>query len=129
LVVDDGSVDDTIGVARRAGVDHVVALRPHRGLAAAFMTGIEACLLRGADVIVNTDADNQYDAAAIPDLVRPILDGRAQMVIGARPIAAIAHFSPAKKLLQRLGSRAVRLASGIAIPDAPSGFRAIHRAA
>jgi len=101
---------------------------PHnRGLAHAFMTGLTAALKAGADVIVNTDADNQYDASCIPDLVRPIVEGHAQIVVGARPIAAITHFTGVKKLLQKLGSWAVRFVSGTDIPDAPSGFRAIHR--
>ncbi len=129
LVIDDGSTDRTAEVARRHGVDHIVQLSPNQGLARAFLAGLEASLKADADTIVNTDADNQYDASSIPDLVRPILEGRAQIVVGARPIAEIAHFSPLKKLLQRLGSWAVRMASGADIPDAPSGFRAIHREA
>jgi glycosyltransferase involved in cell wall biosynthesis len=129
LVIDDGSRDGTAEVARRHGVDHVVALAHNQGLARAFMAGIEACLKAGADVIVNTDADNQYDAAAIPSLVRPILEGRAQIVIGERPIMEIEGFSLVKKLLQRLGSWAVKIASRTHVPDAPSGFRAIHREA
>lgn len=127
LVVNDGSTDGTVEVATRCGVDHVVSLPVNQGLAKAFVVGLEACLRAGADVIVNTDADNQYDAGCIPDLVRPILDGRALIVIGARPIALIEEFSLIKKLLQRLGSAVVRLASGTDVPDAPSGFRAIHR--
>lgn len=127
LVIDDGSTDRTAEVARAHGVDHVVQLSPNQGLAKAFLAGLEASLRAGADTIVNTDADNQYDATNIPDLVRPIVEGRAQIVVGARPIAQIAHFSAAKKFLQRLGSWAVRMASGADIPDAPSGFRAIHR--
>ncbi len=129
LVIDDGSRDATVEVARRAGVDHIVSLPHNQGLARAFMAGIEASLRAGADVIVNTDADNQYDASAIPDLVRPILEGRAQIVVGARPIMQIRDFSLIKKLLQHLGSAVVRAASGTDIPDAPSGFRAIHREA
>jgi len=128
LVIDDGSSDDTVGVARANGVDHVVSLASNRGLATAFMTGLEAALGLGADVIVNTDADNQYDSACIPDLVAPVVAGRAQMVIGARPIAAHVGFSPLKKALQMLGSWVVRKASGTSVPDAPSGFRAISRA-
>jgi glycosyltransferase involved in cell wall biosynthesis len=129
LVIDDGSTDGTSAVARAHGVDHVVRHAVNRGLARAFMTGLEAALAEGADVIVNTDADNQYRAACIPALVAPILAGRAQMVIGARPIVDNPSFSPLKKLLQRLGSWAVRKASGTAVPDAPSGFRAYHREA
>jgi glycosyltransferase involved in cell wall biosynthesis len=127
LVVDDGSSDRTGEVARACGVDHVVRHTVNLGLARAFMTGIEACLRLGADVIVNTDADNQYCAQDIPALVGPILNGQAQIVIGARPIGEIAHFSPVKKALQTLGSGMVRLTSGTDIPDAPSGFRAYHR--
>ena len=129
LVVDDGSTDDTARVARDGGVDHVVRLPTNRGLARAFMAGLEACLHAGADVIVNTDADNQYHAADIPALVAPVLAGTAEMVVGARPIEQIAHFSPLKKLLQRLGSRVVQLASNTRVPDAPSGFRAFSRSA
>ena len=127
LIIDDGSTDDTLEVARRGGVDHIISLPHNQGLAAAFMTGIEAALKAGADVIVNTDGDNQYDARAIPDLVQPILDGRAQIVIGERPIMEIDEFSLTKKVLQRLGSAVVRIASGTQIPDATSGFRAFHR--
>lgn len=129
LVVDDGSTDGTAEVARRHGADHVVRLPYNQGLARAFMAGLHACLEAGADVIVNTDADNQYDATSIPDLVAPILSGGAQIVVGARPIDDIAHFSFLKRKLQRLGSRVVRLASGTRIADATSGFRAIHREA
>jgi len=129
LVIDDGSTDGTADVARAHGVDHIVRLPVNRGLARAFMAGLEASLAAGADVIVNTDADNQYRASYIPALVEPILGGRAQMVVGARPIANHPAFSPLKKLLQRLGSWTVRVASGTAIPDAPSGFRAYHREA
>ena len=127
MVIDDGSSDGTADIARAEGVDHVVSHSHNRGLAAAFMTGLEACLRLGADVIVNTDGDNQYRAEFIPDLTRPVLDGQAQIVVGARPIAAINHFSPLKQLLQRLGSWVVRKASGTTVADAPSGFRAIHR--
>ncbi len=126
LVVNDGSEDGTVEVARRLGVDHVIS-RPHLGLARTFMAGLEACLERGADVIVNTDADNQYNADDIPSLVEPILADRADMVIGERPISQIEHFSPVKKLLQKLGSWVVRKASKTSIADAPSGFRAINR--
>ena len=127
LVIDDGSHDGTVNVARAAGADHIVSLRHNQGLAKAFMVGIEASLKAGADVIVNTDADNQYSASSIPALVQPILDGVAQVVVGARPIAEIDEFSVVKKALQKIGSSVVRLASGTRIPDAPSGFRAFHR--
>ena len=129
LLVDDGSRDRTVEVARAAGVDHVVSLSHNRGPAFAFMAGIEASLKLGADVIVNTDADNQYDATCIPDLVRPILEGRAAMVVGERPIAQISDFSAIKRMLQKLGSSIVRFVSATDVPDAPSGFRAIHRGA
>ena len=129
LIIDDGSLDDTRAVAQANGVDHLISHPRNLGLARAFMTGLNVCLERGADVIVNTDADNQYDARDIPALTRPILDGSAEIVVGARPITAISHFSPLKKLLQRVGSWVVRLASGTDIPDAPSGFRAISRGA
>ena len=127
LILDDGSTDATAGVARKLGVDHVIRLKKNRGLAAAFMAGVQACVERGADVIVNTDADNQYDARDIPALVAPILAGDADIVIGARPVSDIEHFSPVKKVLQRLGSSVVRAVSGTTVPDAPSGFRAISR--
>lgn len=129
LVVDDGSTDRTMEVAKANGVDHVVRLLRNQGLAKAFMAGLEASLKTGADIIVNTDADNQYCADCIPDLIRPILEGRAEMVVGARPIDEIEHFSPIKKFLQKLGSWTVGLASNTDIPDAPSGFRAISREA
>lgn len=128
LVVNDGSSDRTSQVARELGVDHVID-RPHLGLARTFMAGIEACLQRGADIIVNTDADNQYSAADIPKLVAPIVRGEADMVIGERPILEIEHFSPIKKVLQKFGSWVVRKASQTTIADAPSGFRAISREA
>jgi len=127
LIIDDGSTDRTVEVARANGVDHVVSFRHNQGLAKGFMAGIEACLKLGADTIVNTDADNQYDASCIPDLVAPILDGRAEIVVGERPVMETEHWSLLKKYLQRLGSYAVRVASNTKIPDAPSGFRAIHR--
>jgi glycosyltransferase involved in cell wall biosynthesis len=127
LVIDDGSTDGTVQVALDYKVDHIVRLNVHRGLARAFTAGLNACIKEGADVIVNTDADNQYNAADIPKLVAPILAGRAEFVVGERPITDIEHFSPAKKFLQRLGSWVVRVASSTDIPDAPSGFRAMTR--
>ena len=129
LIVDDGSSDDTIAVARRNGVDHVVRLTSHKGLAAAFQAGLDACIKLGADVIVNTDADNQYSAADIPALVAPIMRGEADLVIGDRRVDAIEHFSPVKKRLQKVGSAVVRRASQTHIPDATSGFRAYNREA
>ena len=129
LIIDDGSTDGTVEVARACGVDHIVSHTQNKGLARAFMTGLAACLSRGADVIVNTDADNQYDASCIPDLVTPILEKRADLVIGARPISEIREFSFLKKMLQQLGSWVVRKVSRTDIPDAPSGFRALSREA
>jgi len=129
LIIDDGSTDKTANVARSLGVDHIVTHYQNLGLARAFMTGLEASLERGADIIVNTDADNQYCADCIPDLVNPILKKEAEIVIGARPIQEIAHFSIIKKFLQRLGTWGVGLASGTKILDAPSGFRAFSRQA
>ncbi len=129
LVVDDGSTDNTVKVAKEAGVQHIVSHTRNMGLAQTFLTGVSACLDRGADIIVNTDADNQYKAEFIPALVKPIVDGRADVVIGARPIGEIEEFSPLKKHLQKLGSWVVRLASKTDIPDAPSGFRAFSRQA
>lgn len=127
LVIDDGSTDNTAELAKQLGVDHVVRHPVNRGLATAFMTGLDACLRLGADVIVNTDADNQYEAEDIPKLTAPILLGEADMVVGARPIDDTEHFSWVKKKLQRLGSWAVRVASKTDVADAPSGFRAISR--
>jgi glycosyltransferase involved in cell wall biosynthesis len=127
LIIDDGSRDETVAVARAHGVHHVVGFRGNQGLARAFMLGIQSCLERGADIIVNTDADNQYNGADIEALVRPILEDRADLVVGARPIANIQHFSPIKKLLQRLGSWVVRRVSKTDVADAPSGFRAMSR--
>ena len=129
LIIDDGSTDDTVAVARARGVDHIVQLPHNRGLARAFMAGLNASLLHGADVIVNTDADNQYRAEDIPSLVAPVLNGEADIVVGARPIEEIGHFSPVKKVLQRIGSWVVRQASQTAVVDAPSGFRAMSREA
>lgn len=127
LIINDGSSDRTAEVAAEYGVDHIISFEHNRGLAVGFMAGLEACLRAGADIIVNTDADNQYCADDIPQLIEPILRGEAEIVIGARPIRSIDHFSPAKKLLQGLGSWVVRLASNTKIPDAPSGFRAFSR--
>jgi len=129
LIIDDGSTDATVEVARRHGVDHIVRLTNHKGLAEAFQAGLDACLKLGADVIVNTDADNQYQAAAIPELVRPVLAGQADLVIGDRNIETIAHFSRSKKRLQRLGSSVVRSVSHTTVPDVTSGFRAYNREA
>jgi glycosyltransferase involved in cell wall biosynthesis len=129
LVVDDGSTDRTVEVARAHGVDQIVRLTNNKGLAAAFQAGIDASLKLGADVIVNTDADHQYPASEIPRLVGPILAGRADMVVGDRQLKEIEHFSASKKLLQRLGSWVVRLASGTSVPDTTSGFRAYNREA
>src|SRR5206468_10189027 len=124
LIIDDGSTDATIQTARRHGVDHVVKLTNHKGLATAFQAGLDAGLKLGADVIVNTDADNQYEGADVPKLVAPILRGEADMVVGDRQIGTIEHFSAPKKLLQRLGSWVVRHASSTELPDTTSGFRA-----
>jgi glycosyltransferase involved in cell wall biosynthesis len=129
LVIDDGSSDSTVEVARAHGVDHVVRLTNNKGLASAFQAGLDASLKLGADVIVNTDADNQYNAEDIPKLVEPILRGQADLVIGDRDVKSIEHFSPIKKLLQRLGSWVVRRASGTTVPDTTSGFRAYNREA
>jgi glycosyltransferase involved in cell wall biosynthesis len=129
LIVDDGSQDNTAEIAAAHGVDHIIRHTGNKGLAKAFMTGLDASLRLGADVIVNTDADNQYNADDIPALTVPILQHKAEIVVGMRPIATIEHFSPVKKLLQKLGSWVVRVASKTDVPDAPSGFRAISRAA
>jgi glycosyltransferase involved in cell wall biosynthesis len=127
LVIDDGSTDDTVAIAKAGGVDHIISHTRNRGLARAFMTGIDACVRLGADVIVNTDADNQYNADCIPDLTAPVVAGTADIVVGARPIRTIEHFSPVKRSLQTLGSWVVRIVSRTQVPDAPSGFRAISR--
>lgn len=129
LVIDDGSTDATVEVARANGVDHVVSLGVNRGLAAAFLAGLDAGLRAGADVIVNTDADNQYQGRCIPDLVAPIVAGEADLVIGERPIESVDDFSPLKKRLQRAGSGVVRFFSGTGVRDAASGFRAFSRSA
>lgn len=127
LIINDGSKDDTVEVARKWGVNYIVSFRNNKGLARGFMAGLDACLRNGADIIVNTDADNQYCGADIEKLVRPILNGEAGMVIGERPIDQTEHFSPLKKKLQHLGSWVVRKASRTDVPDAPSGFRAYSR--
>ncbi len=129
LIVDDGSTDETIAVARTHGVDHVVRLTNNKGLAAGFQAGLDACLKLGADVVVNTDADNQYYGGDIVKLVGPILEGRADMVVGDREVSNIEHFSALKKILQRLGSWVVRQASSTSVPDTTSGFRAYNREA
>ncbi|MCD7813089.1 MAG: glycosyltransferase family 2 protein [Lachnospiraceae bacterium] len=129
LIINDGSSDATEEVARRWGVNYVVNFKRNKGLAYGFMAGIDACLRNGADIIVNTDADNQYAGADIEKLVRPILEGKTDIVIGERPIDETKHFSPVKKKLQHLGSWVVRKASNSDIPDAPSGFRAFSREA
>lgn len=129
MVIDDGSTDRTVEVARSLGVDHVVRMNGNQGLARAFMAGLVEAVERGADVIVNTDADNQYRGDDIALLVAPIRDGTADMVIGSRPISAIRHFSPLKRLLQRVGSAVTRTLSRTRIRDAPSGFRAFSRQA
>lgn len=129
LVIDDGSRDDTSGVARRAGADRLIRFRRRQGLATAFKTGLDIALAMGADIIVNTDADNQYKGSDIPRLIDPILKGRANMVVGTRKISEIVEFSVVKKLLQRLGSAVMRHISQTRIPDATSGFRAYDRRA
>ena len=129
LIINDGSQDDTVAVAKKWGVHHVVNFKQNKGLAKVFMAGLDGCLRNGADIIVNTDADNQYCGDDIPQLVRPILEGKADMVIGARPIDETEHFSFIKKKLQHFGSWVVRKASHTDIPDAPSGFRAFSREA
>jgi len=127
LIINDGSVDNTVEVAKNWGVHYVVGFTKNKGLAKGFMAGIDASLRNGADIIVNTDADNQYCGQDIEKLVRPILEGKADIVVGERPIDKTAHFSPLKKKLQHLGSFVVRKASKTNIPDAPSGFRAFSR--
>ncbi len=129
LIINDGSKDDTVEVAKKWGVHYVVNFKRNKGLAKGFMAGLDACLRNGADIIVNTDADNQYNGADIDRLVRPILEGKTDIVIGERPIDDTEHFSPLKKKLQHFGSYVVRKASKSEIPDAPSGFRAYSREA
>jgi glycosyltransferase involved in cell wall biosynthesis len=127
LIIDDGSTDNTVKIAKKHGAHHVVSSIKNQGLAKTFTLGIETALKLGADIIVNTDADNQYNADDIKLLVQPILDGAADIVIGARPISDTKHFSFLKRFLQKLGSLVVRVVSDTTIPDAPSGFRAISR--
>ena len=129
LIIDDGSEDDTSGVAKKAGAHKIVRFRRRQGLATAFKTGLDISLAMGADLIVNTDADNQYKGSDIPRLIQPILEGKADMVVGTRNIEAIKEFSLMKKLLQRLGSAVMRFVSQTAVPDATSGFRAYNRRA
>ena len=129
LIINDGSKDDTVDVAQKWGVHYIVNFRRNKGLAKGFMAGLDACLRNGADIIVNTDADNQYCGEDIEKLVRPIIEGKTDIVIGARPIDKTEHFSPLKKKLQHFGSWVVRKASKTTIPDAPSGFRAYSREA
>ena len=129
LIINDGSRDNTVEVAKRWGVDHIVNFKQNQGLAKGFIAGLDGCLRCGADIIVNTDADDQYKGADIEKIVRPILNGEADMVIGARPIDETEHFSYIKKKLQHLGSWSVRRASNTNVPDAPSGFRAFSREA
>lgn len=129
LVIDDGSTDNTVDVAKDHKVDYIIQHTKNQGLAKSFMTGIDACLNLGADVIVNTDADNQYNPKDIVKLVQPILNGKADMVVGARPIDTVKHFTFIKKVLQKAGSWVVKVVSKTDIPDAPSGFRAISREA
>jgi glycosyltransferase involved in cell wall biosynthesis len=127
LIIDDGSTDKTIEVAKALGVHHIVINKNNRGLARTFRTGLNECLKLGADIIVNTDGDNQYAGWDIPKLIQPILDGKADVVVGDRNTAKVAHFSPFKKFLQRLGSFVVKTLSGVQVPDAVSGFRAYSR--
>jgi glycosyltransferase involved in cell wall biosynthesis len=127
LIIDDGSTDKTIEVAKALGVHHIVINKNNRGLARTFRTGLNECLKLGADIIVNTDGDNQYAGWDIPKLIQPILDGKADLVVGDRNTAKVAHFSPFKKFLQRLGSYVVKTLSGVQVPDAVSGFRAYSR--
>ncbi len=127
LIIDDGSTDRTVEVACEIGVDHIIRHRNRKGLARAFRTGIDSCLRRGADIIVNTDGDNQYCGADIPKLIAPILEGRADIVVGDRETQSVPHFSAFKKFLQKIGSRVVSRVSNTAVPDAVSGFRAMSR--
>ncbi|MGM0519937.1 MAG: glycosyltransferase [Campylobacterota bacterium] len=127
LIINDGSQDNTVEVAKNWGVNYIINFPNNKGLAKGFIAGLDGCIKKGADIIVNTDADNQYNADDIQHLVKPILDKKADIVVGTRPIAETQHFSPVKKFLQKLGSWVVRIASGTKVQDAPSGFRAISR--
>jgi glycosyltransferase involved in cell wall biosynthesis len=127
MIIDDGSTDKTVEVAKKLGVNHIVINKNNKGLARTFRTGINECLKLGADIIVNTDGDNQYAGWDIPKLIKPILDGKADIVVGDRNTSKVAHFSPFKKFLQRLGSYVVKTLSGVNVPDAVSGFRAYSR--
>lgn len=129
LIIDDGSSDDTVEIARKSGIDHIISHTHNLGLARSFSSGLRSCIALGADVILNTDADNQYNAADIPVLVKPILNQEADIVIGSRPISTIKHFSLVKKVLQYVGSWVVRTASNTSVLDAPCGFRAMSREA
>jgi glycosyltransferase involved in cell wall biosynthesis len=129
LVINDGSADRTVECAQAAGADHILSLPYNRGLAFGFQAGLDACLRQGADIVVNTDGDNQYPGKQIPQLIAPILQRRADIVIGDRQVDQVKHFSVRKRLLERFGSWVVRMASGTSIPDAPSGFRAYSREA
>ncbi|WP_414828126.1 glycosyltransferase [Alteromonas sp. H39] len=129
MIIDDGSSDRTVEVARELGVDHIVRNKNNRGLARTFRKGIDECLKLGADIIVNTDGDNQYAGWDIPKLIKPVVEGTADVVVGDRNTQGIGHFSPLKKLLQRVGSYVVKKVSGVEVPDAVSGFRAYSREA
>jgi glycosyltransferase involved in cell wall biosynthesis len=127
MVINDGSTDNTLGAAKNLGVDHIIDLKTHRGLANAFSIGLREAAQRGADYLVNIDADNQYNADDIPRLLEPLIAGSADMVIGLRPVSRISHFSPMKKMLHRIGSSVIRRLFGVDIADSPSGFRAMNR--
>lgn len=127
LIIDDGSTDKTVDAAKEFGVDEIISFNSNKGLAKAFIAGINKALDMGADIIVNTDADNQYNAAYIEKLIKPILDGNADIVVGSRPVQKIKHFSRLKKFLQKLGSAVMRFVSSTTVQDAPSGFRAFSK--